>query len=102
MNITIETVNVTVSGVEAVPYLETIIEGVQNMSEALDRLKAEVTQNNDAVKSAIASITGMAQTIRDLKDDPVALAELADALDAQSNDLVAAVVANTPTDLPTV
>lgn len=80
--------------------LGAINNGASTMSEALDRLKAEVTENNDAIQSAIASITGMAQTIRDLKDDPAALEELADSLDAQSRQLVEAIVANTPTAMP--
>ncbi len=66
------------------------------MSEQLDRLTTEVTENADVIASAVTLINGLSQQIRDLQNDPAALAALADKLDAQSNDLAAAVTANTP------
>ena len=70
---------------------------IEIMSAALDRVQAEVTEMSAAVDSAIVLIEGLAQRIRDLATDPVALNAFADELDAKSNALAAAVVANTPT-----
>jgi hypothetical protein len=56
-----------------------------------------VTEIGTTVDSAVTLITGLAQQIRDLQNDPVALAALANSLDAKANELAAAVAANTPT-----
>lgn len=66
------------------------------MSGELDRLTEEVAQIGTVVDSAVATIQGMAQQIRDLKDDPAKLAALADSLDAKAAELAAAIVAGTP------
>lgn len=66
-----------------------------NMSEQLVRLQAEVEENTEVIGSAVTLIGGLAQQIRDLQDDPAALAALADQLDAQTASLAAAVAANT-------
>jgi hypothetical protein len=66
----------------------------------IDRLKAEVAENTAVVDSAIVLITGMADKIRELADDPVELAALADELDASAAKLGAAVAENTPTPPP--
>ena len=68
------------------------------MSAEFDRLSAEVAENTSVVASAKAMIAGLAQQIRDSKDDPAALGKLADQLDASSTDLASAVAANTPAD----
>lgn len=70
---------------------------VDYMSEALDRLRDEVSQLSEVNVSAITLITGLADQIRNAVDDSDALNELADTLDAQSNQLADAVAANTPT-----
>lgn len=82
------------SGIES--SLSTIMKGIKAMSEELDRLSTEVAENGAVIDSAVALINGLAQQIRDLKDDPAALAALADSLDAKSNELANAVAANTP------
>lgn len=81
---------------EASPLLEQILEEIQTMSDAVNRLQADITNLTSISQSAVALITGMAQTIRDNATDPVALSALADQLEASSNDLAAAVTANTP------
>jgi chromosome segregation ATPase len=70
---------------------------VDAMSIELDNLTREVTEIGTTVDSAVTLITGLAQQIRDLQNDPVALAALANSLDAKANELAAAVAANTPT-----
>lgn len=71
-----------------------IYKGQDNMSDALDRLTTEVAETRSAVDSAVTLISGLAEQIRDLKDDPAALEALADDLDAQQADIAAAVAAN--------
>lgn len=81
-------------------HVTTLTKEVKVMSAELDRLTTEVSENNSAIDSAIVLINGLAQQIRDLATDPAALNALADSLDAKSNELAAAVAANTP-DAPT-
>lgn len=74
------------------------IEGVlHQMTAQLAALKTEVERNTAVTNSAVALISGLAQQIRDLKDDPAALEALAASLDANSDSLAAAVEANTVT-----
>ncbi len=68
-----------------------------DMSAAVDRMRTEVAELKTVVDSTKALIAGMAQQIRDLKDDPAALEALADELDATTSDLAADVAANTTT-----
>ncbi len=68
------------------------------MSAALDRLTTEVAETKTAIDSALALITGLAQQIRDIATDPVALNALADELDAKQAEIAAAVEANMPAE----
>ena len=67
------------------------------MAGELARLQTEVSEISGVVDSAVTLINGLAQQIRDLAGEPVALAKLADDLDAKAGVLAAAVAANTPT-----
>ncbi len=67
------------------------------MSAAVDRMRTEVSELKTVVGSAKSLLESISQQLRDLKDDPAAIEALADELDATSNDLAAAVEANTPT-----
>jgi small-conductance mechanosensitive channel len=69
-----------------------------SMSEQLDTLTREVEETGTVVDSAVVLITGLAEEIRTLKNDPAALEELAAKLDAQQAALSAAVAANTVAD----
>jgi hypothetical protein len=73
-----------------------LIERLNAMSAALDRLTAEVGETATAVDSVLALVTGLADQIRALKEDPVKLAALADELEAKQAAIAAAVAANTP------
>lgn len=66
------------------------------MSQALERLTTEVAEMKTVNESAIALLGNLSQQIRDLKDEPAALEQLANDLDAQANALAAAVSENTP------
>jgi len=66
------------------------------MSAELDRLTQEVQQNSSAVDSIITLVNGLAEQIRNSVNDPAALNQLADDLDAQQGRISAAVTANTP------
>lgn len=70
-------------------------QGTEIMAD-LSAITAEVAENGDAVDSAVTLLGQLAQLVRDAGTDPVALEALAADLDAQTNALAEAVVANTP------
>lgn len=72
-----------------------IWERVKVMSAALDRITEEVEQTKTAVDSVLQLVSGMAEQIRELKDDPAALEALANELDAKQQEIADAVSANT-------
>lgn len=78
--------------------IKTLTKEFRKMSAELDRLTTEVAETRAAAASIIALVSGLAEQIRDLKDDPAALAALADDLDAQQAAIAEAVTANTPTE----
>lgn len=80
----------------AIQKLDTLIAQGVSMSEALNKLTTEVTETKEVMASAVTLITGLADQIRELKDDPAALEGLATSLDDGSKALAAAVAANTP------
>ncbi len=63
----------------------------------LDELKAKVQANTDVTTSAVTLINGLAEQLRAIATDPVAIQALADQLDAADKSLAAAIQANTPT-----
>ncbi len=67
-----------------------------SMSAQLDTLKANVTELTSVNQSAIALLNGLSAQIAALKDDPIALQQLADDIKADSTAMAAAVTANTP------
>lgn len=62
----------------------------------LNDLILEVQQNSDVIQSAVLLLQRLKTLLEAAGTDPVKLAELVTLLDAQSNALAAAVVANTP------
>lgn len=80
---------------ESLEILRSIEKKVSDMTTALEDLQREVEEATAVSQSAVTLIGGLAQQIRDLKDDPAKLEELANKLDASSNALAAAVAANT-------
>lgn len=91
--------------------LDILIAEVRNLTQAITRqtqqgaatvasieeLQAEVSQNTDAVGSAVTLINGLAQQIRDAvaQNDPAALQAVVDQLEANSSALAQAVAENT-------
>jgi hypothetical protein len=73
------------------------IEDKENiMSAELDALALEVTDTNTIMQSAIVLIQGLASRLAEIADDPAQILALAAELDAKSDELAAAVQANTP------
>jgi hypothetical protein len=66
------------------------------VSQELDDIKREVQESKSVTEGAAALIQSLADRILENKDDPAALEQLAQDLDAQSQQLAAAVQANTP------
>jgi chromosome segregation ATPase len=66
------------------------------MSQQLDDLKREVQESRAVTEGAVTLIGGLSDQIRELKDDPQALEDLAAELDSQQQALAAAITANTP------
>jgi peptidoglycan hydrolase CwlO-like protein len=68
------------------------------MSEQLDNLTAKVEKCNTVMDSAATLLGTLSSEIRSLKDDPAALEALANRLDVETEDLAAAILANTPAE----
>jgi peptidoglycan hydrolase CwlO-like protein len=77
--------------------LNTLQETVNAMSAEVDRLKASVASLATVDQSVITLLGGLSDQIRTLKQDPAALAALADEVDARVKELGDAVTANTAT-----
>lgn len=76
------------------------LEIVSNMENAimadLTQLTADVTANKDTIDSAVTLLQGLKAALDAAGTDPAKLAELSSQLEANTNALAAAVVANTP------
>ena len=69
---------------------------LMSVGDELARLQTEVAEQTDVIASGVNLLGRLAQLIRDNAADPVALAALADQVDANSNALAAAITENTP------
>ncbi len=78
--------------------LSNLTERLNPMALDRSRLSSEIAENNSAIQSAVTLINQIAQELRDAAGNQDAVNALADQLDAQSNALAAAVVANTPAE----
>ena len=72
-------------------------QGEKSMAH-LDRITAEVSEMKSAADSAVVLLDTIAAKLRELANDPAAIAALADELDASGSALAAAVVRNTPAE----
>jgi hypothetical protein len=70
------------------------------MTAEFDALTAKVTAATEVETSAVTLISGLADQIRALSNDPAALLALATQLDTSNVALAAAVTANTPVAPP--
>lgn len=82
---------VALAGTVAVVRME-----MKDMSDALNRLTAEIAEQKTVIDGAVTLLASLAQQIRDNAGDEDALNALANSLDAQTNELATAVTANTP------
>jgi len=71
-----------------------------DMSAQLDNLKVKVAANTTVIQSAITFINGLAQALRDARDDPAAIDALATELETRDQELSGALVTNTPAAPP--
>jgi ABC-type transporter Mla subunit MlaD len=76
--------------------LKSIKKELTHMSAEIDRLTASVAALTTAEQSSNALLAQLSQLIRDNANDPAALNALADSIDADTAEITAAVVANTP------
>lgn len=85
---------------EAIARVEAALAVVINqgiiMTQQMDDLEVEVSNNTTVEQSAVTLLNGLAATVLSLKNDPVKLQAFVDSLKASSTDLAAAVAANTP------
>lgn len=94
MNITIEKVDVHIYTTPTGPImgsLQSLHAKVDIMSAELDRLTVEVAETATVIDSAIVLISGLRDALVAAGTDPVALAALADSLEAKQTALAAAV-----------
>jgi molecular chaperone DnaK (HSP70) len=80
--------------------LRVIQENYTMSQQDIDRLRASVEANTNAVQSATALITSIAQQMRDAADDPEEIRALADQLEQNTASLSEAVAANTQPAAP--
>lgn len=72
-----------------------ILAEILAMSAQLDQLEATLTRNTDATDSVVVLITTLRQEIIDAGTDPVKLQAVTDKLEANTQKLATAAVANT-------
>jgi hypothetical protein len=87
-------VDAALKGISA--SLAAIQKGNIAMAASLASLQAQVQKTTDVEASAILLIQGIAAQLAAAKEDPAAIQALADSLKAKTDDLAAAIVANTP------
>lgn len=68
------------------------------MSKQLEDLASKLTQQTDVIQGASQLMSSLSQQLRDAKDDPAKIAQLAADLDRNTAALAAAIAANTPAD----
>lgn len=68
------------------------------MSQLTDEIKAEVAKNRDVTRSAITLLRLLLQKVQDAVNDPAALQDILNEVKADSEELAAAVVENTPAE----
>lgn len=68
----------------------------KTMANELDELTSRVTASGDATDSAVLLLNGLKARLDAAGTDPVALKALSDALGTNTEELAAAILANTP------
>lgn len=83
---------------DVIRLLRTILKEVRAVTPELERLATEVAEMKTAQQSAVTLLSNLSELIRQHADDPAALRDLADQIDSSTNELSAAVTANTPAE----
>lgn len=75
-----------------------VVKNQENIMATIEDLKASVQKNTDAEASVVTLMQGLSQQLKDAKaaNDPAAIQAVIDQIDANTNSVAAAVVANTP------
>lgn len=76
--------------------LDQLLKGQINMAADLSRLQASVASEKTVIDSAVTLLGSLADQIRAAAGDPGAVTALADQIDSDTQNLAAAVTANTP------
>jgi peptidoglycan hydrolase CwlO-like protein len=82
-------------------YNQKVIELMSGYDAALTDLRNQISNNNDAVQSAIILINGFNQRLEQAGNDPEAIQALTQQLRAETNALAQAVANNTPAQTAT-
>jgi chromosome segregation ATPase len=80
-----------------VAAVNTLTKRIETMSAELEALQTEVSEATTVMEGAKTLLQSLSAEIIALKDNPAKLVELAQSLDAKSNELAQAIVDNTPT-----
>jgi hypothetical protein len=80
------------------PRVDELLTLTRQIMAALAALQAEVAEDISVTQSAITLLNGLSAKIEELKNDPVALQQLADDLKANRQSLADAVSQNTPAE----
>jgi uncharacterized protein YoxC len=76
--------------------LKSICMEIKAMSQAFDRLTADVNSQGTVIDSLVTLVNGLAQQIRDTAGNETAANALADQIEANTKKITDAVAANTP------
>lgn len=76
--------------------LDRLIEKVEHMSGEMDVLTAEVTRSTSVDESAITLLNSLSAQLASIANDPAAVLALSAELKSNSDNLAAAITANTP------
>jgi chromosome segregation ATPase len=78
--------------------IQALTQGIEAMQAELERLTTEVAESKTVNLSAIALLNGLAERIRNLEPTREAINKLASDLSGSTDELAAAVTANTPAE----
>lgn len=78
--------------------IEEKLETLEDIQMDMNRLKAAVKKVEDVGDATVTLLQRVADELRNIKDDPAEIEELASRLEMQAEEMGAAVAANTPAD----
>lgn len=78
--------------------LLTILEGIYDMQDKIDKLRAASERQTTVVQSVVTFMQGLPQVLRDSADDPEEIEAIAAQIEANTDAVAQAMVANTPAE----